>query len=197
MGRRPEVIIAHMPAWQLERLRRAKSHATVSDRIRVVLLAMQGTPRAVISERVGMVRSAVQRWIRRWQDEGLEGLEDRPRSGQPTKLRPALFAAFRERILAGPTDADGVPVFRGTDIRRILREEFDADYSLDAVYKLLERLQISWQCPRPVHPAQDPEQVAAFRHAAPLLSGPSARPTPTSGSTSGSRMKPGSETRDS
>jgi len=67
---------------ELERIVRAhSSERRHVDRARIVLLAAQGRPAAVIAERVGCVRATVTKWRSRFQHHRLDGLGDLPRNG--------------------------------------------------------------------------------------------------------------------
>lgn len=169
--------------------------ARLRDRCRIVWLALRGCMATQIADKVGCSRRTVQQWVYRYRDEGLAGLRERPRPGQPKKLAAACEAAFRQRLEAGPTAADGVCTLRGRDIQHILAEEFGAKYSLPGVYDLLHRLGYSCLKPRPQHRKNDPAAMAAWLAEAPLLSRQSGRPTPTGKSKSGSRTKRASDNR--
>jgi transposase len=154
------------------------------DRCRIVLLALRGFTAVQIADKVGCSRRTAQQWVYRYRDEGLEGLRERPRPGQPKKLATASEAAFRRRLEAGPTGADGVCTLRGRDIQRIL-----AKYSLQGVYDLLHRLGYSCLKPRPQHRKNDPAAMAAWLAEAPLLSTTSGKHRSTGKSRSGSRTR--------
>jgi transposase len=49
---------------------------------RIILLAAQGTHFTEIARVVGMSRRFVYRWVQRFQAQGLQGLQDRPRPGR-------------------------------------------------------------------------------------------------------------------
>uniref|UniRef100_A0ABX1N639 Helix-turn-helix domain-containing protein n=1 Tax=Aromatoleum buckelii TaxID=200254 RepID=A0ABX1N639_9RHOO len=82
-------------------------------------------------------------WIKRYNDEELEGLADRPRPGQPSRLRPEQVKAFLERLHAEPPADSGLSAWRGKDMREFLAREFGATYSISGVYTLLHRLKQS------------------------------------------------------
>jgi hypothetical protein len=102
---------------------------------------------------------------------------------------------LRDRLRAGPTEADGVCTLRGEDVRRILREEFGVLRSLRATYDLLHRLGFEPLRPRPRHPKADPAAQDRFKKASRTGPPRSPRPTPASGSRCGSRTRPGSARR--
>lgn len=53
------------------------------ERARIIWLASQGQPVAVIAQAVGMCQPMVRTWIKRFNAKGLAGLADEPRSGRP------------------------------------------------------------------------------------------------------------------
>jgi Winged helix-turn helix len=57
-------------------------------RAKIVLLAAEGLDNAEIARRLGTTREAVSRWRKRFHEERLQGLEDRPRSGRPRRFSP-------------------------------------------------------------------------------------------------------------
>ncbi len=182
----------------LERLRErvAKERdARQRDRYRIVRLALQGFTAVQIADKVGCARRTVQQWVYRYRDEGLDGIRERPRPGQPKKLATASEAAFCRRMAAGPTAADGVCTFRGRDLQRILAEEFGANYSLQGVYDLLHRLGFSCLKPRPRHRKNDPAAMAAWLADAPLLSRRSGKRTAAGKCRSGSRTRRGLDSK--
>ncbi|WP_414673643.1 IS630 family transposase [Magnetofaba australis] len=67
-------------------LRAAKTPQSVVQRIRIVLRSSEGLSPADIAEELGVSRPTVYRWRGRFQEHGVDGLSDAPRSGQPRKL---------------------------------------------------------------------------------------------------------------
>ena len=57
-------------------------------RARIVLLASQGFGNARIAEHLDTPRQIVSKWRRRFHDERLAGLDERPRSGRPVRFSP-------------------------------------------------------------------------------------------------------------
>ena len=73
-------------------------------------------------------------------------------------------------MLAGPRESDGVCTLRGLEAQRILQEEFGVAYTLQGVYDLMHRLNLSCLSPRPRHRKNDPAAMAAWVERAPFLS---------------------------
>lgn len=57
----------------------------IARRIRIVLLRAEGYSHQEIAERVGVGRSIVRKWIRRYLANRIRGLQDQPRPGRPHK----------------------------------------------------------------------------------------------------------------
>lgn len=70
------------------------------ERARIVLGAAEGKAGHVIAQEVGVSRPTVQRWLDRYEADGIDALrEDRPRSGRPKKLTPAQEEELVHRTL--------------------------------------------------------------------------------------------------
>ena len=168
---------------------RTEPNAKARDRCRCVLLAIDGLTAPQIAERIDRSRSFVQRWCYAYRDHGLDGLKPKAQSGRPHRLATTQHQAFKQRILDGPTEDDGVCTLRGIDAQRILKDEFGVSYSLNGVYKLLHQLNLSVRVPRPEPRKSDLEAMAKWVEDAPLLSKKSGKTTPTSVSRCGSKTK--------
>ena len=156
---------------RLEERIRKERHALRRDRFRAVLLALQGKQAPQIVETLGRSRRSVQAWVYAYRDGGIEALEPGKSTGRPVKLPRDQERAFKERIKAGPTEADGgVCVLRGEDARRILAREFGVVYTLQGVYDLLDRLHLSCLVPRPRHRKNHPAVMQEWLDGAPFLS---------------------------
>jgi putative transposase len=59
------------------------------QRAKLVLYAAQGEPNVEIGKRLDMSAEVVGRWRKRFAEERLEGLSDRPRAGRPRRFPPA------------------------------------------------------------------------------------------------------------
>jgi transposase len=154
----------------------AERHVPRRDRGRAVLLAAEGVggverTRAQIAAALGRSRQFVDEWVGRYRKLGLAGLDARKAKGNAPALTAAEQAAFRARMLAGPTDADqGKSALRGRDAQRIVAAEFGRPLKLSAVYALMHRVGLSCLRPRPRHRKNDPAAMTAWLERAPFLS---------------------------
>jgi transposase len=155
-------VAGHLPLVELERRERAERDAAKAKRLRVVILAIMGYTAPAVAMSLGLSRRICQRWVRRYNEYGLDGLEDRRGRSPSGPLSPEQQQQVCERIDAGPTANDEVCALRGPDLRRILAEEFGLLRSLAGVYRLLHRLGYSCLRPRPRHRKADAQAQQAF-----------------------------------
>ncbi len=158
---------AHLSLVELERLEREETNAARAKRLRMVILALNGYTAPAIAMSLGPTRRICQRWVRRYNECGLAGLDDRRGTHPRSPLSAEQEAAVRQRIESGPTAKDEVCSLRGQDIQRILAEEFSVLRSLASVYQWLHRWGFSYLRPRPRHRRADPAAQAQFRQELP------------------------------
>jgi transposase len=149
-------------AVELRRMARGES-GRVCQRVLLIANLLEGMEHEQAARLAGLSRSTAYEWHNRYEEEGIEGLRDRPRPGRQPRVDAVTSARFQERIVAGAAlERDGVVAFRGVDAQRILKEEFEVDCSLSSTYRLPHRIKLSWLAPRPCHPAADATAQAAF-----------------------------------
>jgi transposase len=157
--RTPLKIDAEWTEPALAEVARKEPDARVRQRILAIRLLVMGRTVPQAAPVVGLKERQVRNWVHRFQAEGLEGLRDRPRPGQPKHLPTKDEESFKVRIRRQPRGR----ILRGPDIQHLLREEFGAAYSLGGVYFLLHRLGFSSLSPRPLHLQTDPDAQDAFK----------------------------------
>ena len=130
----------HLPLSELQRLERVEKDADRAKRLRIVILGIEGWT----APAVGLTRRICQRWVRRYNEVGLAGLDDRRDRDPRLPLTPQQQEQVRRRVDAGPTEKDEVCSLRGKDVQRILAQEFNLLRSLAGEYYLLHRLGYSY-----------------------------------------------------
>ena len=152
-----------------------EADAKQRDRLRAVLLAAEGEDGHElegdqIARRLGRSPRFVDQWLARYREGGLAAVKAGKAAGQPPRLAVDKRQAFKARLLAGPTAADGgVCTLRGVDARRILAKEFGVEMTLSGVYELMHRLNLSCLRPRPQHRKNDPKAASDWLDRAPFL----------------------------
>lgn len=71
-------------------LRASKTPRSIALRARITLLSTDGMTATAVAEKLDTHPETVRRWRRRFEQEGIDGLWDRHRSGRPTKIDQAI-----------------------------------------------------------------------------------------------------------
>jgi transposase len=133
-------------------------------RLLAIANAIEGLSRAEAARLVGMERQALRDAVIRYNAEGLDGVDDRPRSGRPEALTPGQQAALKAWVLRGPDpERDGVSAWRLVDICAQAERAYGVRYSSWGMSRLLKRLGLSRQTTRPRHPEGSAAERAAFK----------------------------------
>ena len=160
---RPLIVQTSLTPDELAKIAKKEPNPRVRQRLLAVRLVVMGNTVPKAAKAVGLKQRQSRNWIHRFNAEGVDGLRDRQRPGQPVKLPRQKEQAFRERIEKGAGQKDPTRNLRVKDVQRILREEFGADYCLGGTYFLLHRLGFSSLVPRSRHPKADPQAQAEFK----------------------------------
>lgn len=180
-------VVEHHSSEELQALFRQEREARRAKRIWIVWQARIGQTAPQIAQGIGLSRRAVQEWVRRYNREGLAGLETQAGQGREPILSESERQLVAERVEAGPQKGD-VCSLRGVDFQKFLETQFGKLLSLTTVYRLLHELGYEWLVPRPKHRKSDPEAIAAFQKKSPT-SWPAFRPSiPTGRSSPSSKM---------
>ena len=86
----------------LAMMRQRKIGAAEARRGRILLLAAAGESNRQVSLKVGCKAQVVSCWRKRYEAEGLGGLQDKQRSGRPVKLSAARKQQIVNRACAAP-----------------------------------------------------------------------------------------------
>ena len=86
---------------ELRRLARRERDGRVSARLLALANALDGLPREEAARRAGMTGQTLGDWVHRYNEEGVEGLRDRPRPGR-APLRRALRRERDAEAAQGP-----------------------------------------------------------------------------------------------
>lgn len=86
----------------IEKLARSRTApAREVERARIILLASKDKRVRAIAQELELTQTTVRTWLKRFNDTGLDGLQDRPRSGRPATYQPEQVS---EVIAASLTD---------------------------------------------------------------------------------------------
>lgn len=95
------------PRRRLEALvrRRSPEHWKVA-RARIVLLSADGNGIAQIAAALSQDPQVVRRWLKRYGEQGFDGLCDRPRTGRPVEIEPHVWQKLATLVVQSPSKFD-------------------------------------------------------------------------------------------
>ena len=142
----------------------AKTESKARARTRLYILHQYriGKQSFEIAENLSINIETVRRTRRRYQAFGLDSLYDKPRSGRNSKLAPKHIEAFKQLIVDTQAKRGGGRL-TGQDIQKLAYEHYQAAYSVNGIYELLNRIGITWISARSQHPQADINAQEAFK----------------------------------
>jgi transposase len=137
----------------------------VSERMHAVLLSARGYDVPKIASILEYDEATVRRWLERYEAEGLEGLQDRPRSGRPRNAGVAAQDSVRRAMERGPEACGhpGVALWTVVLLQTHLLIGLGLQLSHSSVRRLVHAMGYAWRRPRHVLP-KDPETDSKMRH---------------------------------
>jgi transposase len=183
------VLVSPQDRRVLESWTQASSiRAGLARRARIVLLAADGVGTGEIVRLVGVSKPTVITWRRRWEAEGLTGLEDREKSGRPPVIDEAQIVVatlnpppvklgvthWSSRLLAkelGLSNVTIAKVWRKWDLQpwRVQTFKFSTDPELDAKVRDVVGLYLAPPENAIVVCVDEKTQIQALDRTAPIL----------------------------
>lgn len=164
---RPSEIRITLNDAQRQELRRLAREAVgrVSERAHFVLLSDQGKSVPEIGALMGYSAQAVYPWLERYQQQGIAGLYDEPRSGRPPNA-PHLVAIVQAQTGQPPwTFGYAEPGWTVNGLLRHLRQRFRIWISRSTLRRALPVADFVWGRPKLVLPERrDPDEAAKVTH---------------------------------
>lgn len=149
------------PAELRARARRERNPRTAT-RMLAIANALEGLSRAEAARLAGMERQALRDAVIRYNQEGLEGLRDRPKPGRPPTLTEGEQALLRAKILQRPSPQDGCRDWTLPALCRWIETRFAKRLHPASLSRIMRGLDLSRQKTRPQHPRADLKAQAAF-----------------------------------
>ena len=143
-------------------------------RLHGLLLVTAGQSCRQIAELFGENVTTVQRWVRRFEQGGLEALREGERSGRPSALDAGQWRKLQGDLRKTPRDF-GIPatLWDGPVLSEHLRRHYRVHLGVRQCQRLFRRMGFRLRKPRPQVAQADPLKIAAAKKTPP--SGPARR----------------------
>lgn len=143
----------------------AKSQdAKAARRMLAIALVLEGADRRTAAKTCGMDRQTLRDWVHRYNENGLDGLSNRPAPGREPLLNAAQKAELAALVRKGPDpEKHGVVRWRRVDLQREIEDRFGVTMHERTVGKQLAALGFRRLSVRPEHPKSDPQAQDTFK----------------------------------
>jgi len=137
-------------------------------RLHGLLLVTGGQSCQQVAELFGEDRRTVQRWVKRFESHGLEGMREGERSGRPTTLDAKQWAALGRDLRRDP-GAFGLAghLWDGKLLSEHLRQRYGVALGVRQCQRIFGQMGFRLRKPRPQVAQSDPVKVAAVKKTAP------------------------------
>lgn len=154
----------HHDASELRALARREKNGRVASRMVAIANALDGMTRLAAARSAGMDRQTLRDWVMRYNVDGLDGLCDQPKGHNPEKLSESEQAVLLAKVFQTPDPTrDGTCAWRLSDLCDFAEARFGKRLSTSGMWGVLQRLGLSHQKARSVHPKSDPKAQADFQ----------------------------------
>ena len=129
-------------------------------RMQAIKALLLGVHRVTVAELLEATERAVFDWIRRFNESGIDGLVDKPRSGRPRKIPPSADARL-EHAIECPEEAGEVH-WTGKKFHGFVRQELGVEVGYSTVIRWLKEHNFRLKVPQPWPDRQDEKLRQAF-----------------------------------
>ena len=135
-----------------------------TKRLLVSIIYKRGPSAPMIAEWLDTREQTIYRWFDRLEEEPIrQAVQDRQRSGRPSKLDDADREEFQAAVHNPPSEVGyDQPAWTTSLARQFLQDEFGVEYSRRHVQRLLKDAGLTWQTPRPQPPTADEDERTEF-----------------------------------
>jgi len=142
----------------------ASQQKSMQMKMRFLALAhfKDGASRTQIAKYLKVSRTSVNKWVQIFLEEGIDGFQEKPRTGRPAFLTLAQREQLSQYIKAEAENSSGGRL-TGSDIHAYIIDNFDKYYHPNSIYYLLEHMGFSWITSRSKHPKQSLQSQDDFK----------------------------------
>ena len=136
-------------------------------RLHGLLLITGGQTCQQVADLFGEDRRTVQRWVKRFESHGLEGMREGERSGRPATMDAKQWAALGRDLRRSPQDfGHSGHLWDGKMLSEHLRKRYDIALGVRQCQRIFGQMGFRLRKPRPQVAQSDPVKVAAVKKTA-------------------------------
>jgi len=138
--------------------------ARYDHRLHGVLLVAEGLTCPVVAQLLGDAPRSVENWVRRYEQNGLAGLQEGERPGRPSRLNAEQLEKINHVLRSKPTDAGMlVNLWDGKTLSAWIAKEYGIELGTRQCQRLFREFGFRLRKPRPVLAKADPGRQKAHK----------------------------------
>ncbi len=122
-----------------------RRNSTCDVRVRAVKAVLRGRSMSDVADAYDTNRSTISRWVKRYEEEGEEGLDRRPTSGRPRMLAQLTEEELRNVVLQ-PASQFGyeTDLWTVSRLHVVIEEQYRVSVSKDTIWRRLREAGLTW-----------------------------------------------------
>jgi transposase len=143
---------------------RRSEESRYDHRLHGVLLVAQGLTCPEVAGLLGDAPRSVEYWVRRFEEDGLAGLQEGERSGRPRRLSAKQWGEVDAILRKSPRDVGlGGNLWDGKTLSAWIERQYGTVLRVRQCQRLFRQLGFRLRKPRPMVAQADPEQQKAHK----------------------------------
>ncbi len=160
MGGKRVIVTRDVSFKELEKRYKAEKSSRVKLRILMVWRVKEGVSTTRLEKELHVHHSTVGAWVKRFNEQGFDGLKDQPKSGRPPKISREEFQEVLEK---NPRD-EGYPLEAwSVRILQVHLTKRGVNYNRRYIYEKIKKHNFRLIKPRPQHYKADLEAAKEFK----------------------------------
>jgi transposase len=143
---------------------RRSDEARYDHRLHAVLLVAKGMSCPAVADYLGDSERTVRFWIRRYQEDGLQGLIENERSGRPPRITEKQMKKIESALRKTPEEVGlNGGIWDGKSLSAYIRRDFGVALGTRQCQRMFSQLGFRLRKPRPMIAHSDPEIQKLFK----------------------------------
>jgi putative transposase len=149
---------------EIESKYKEEENVRVKERLQIILHLREGYTQRDVSSLLRLSVGKVPYWQKRFELEGFSGLYDKDGRGRKAELTGEELSMFASALADGYLMENGYTrPYKTKDAVKFLSENFEINYTIRHVRRLLTTMGLRLKVPRPRHKKRNKEDVDKFK----------------------------------
>jgi transposase len=152
---------------QIRSLFRDDERYTIGIRLYAVYQVSLGKPSRVLEELYNTSFKQITNWVHQFEQEGIEGLRDKPGRGRKSQLSDEQYERVRQVLINETPDNHGfnTATWTGPLLIKYIMNEFGISYKKAQIYNIIKSLGFTYQKGKGTYPESDQLAQESFSEA--------------------------------